>query len=130
MKSIDKKRLITLYCIGILLVGGCLFIFKILNANTLQLVFTSLCNSFFAVGGIILCLGLLIWCGNKGAFIGLTFTFRRMFFEKRRSEKAFQQRLSYSEYREKKLAKQKKYLHFIIVGVSFIIISIIFLLFI
>lgn len=129
MKKLDKKKLIILYAIGILLVGGCLFIFKILTANTLQLVFTSICNSFFAVGGIILCLGLLIWCGNKGAFVGLTYSFRRI-FEKRRSEKAFQQRLSYGEYREKKLEKQKEFLHFIVVGVSFIIISIIFLLFI
>lgn len=129
MKNLDKKRLIILYAVGIVLVGGCLFIYKILDANTLQLVFTSLCNSFFAVGAILLFLGLAIWCGNHGAYIGLTYNFRKI-FEKRKPEKAFQQRESYAQYRERKLSKQKAFMHFIIVGVSFIIISIVFLLFI
>lgn len=129
MKNLDKKKLIILYGISIVLVGVCLFIFNILTAYNLQLVFTSLCNSFFAVGGIMLCLGLLIWCGNKGVFIGLTYGFKRI-FEKRRSEKYFQNRQSYGDYRAQKLEKQKDFWPFIIVGVSFIIISIIFLLFI
>ena len=130
MKKIDKKKLIILYIIGIVLVGGCLFIFKILQANTLKLVFTSLCNSFFAVGAILLFFGLALWCANHGAFTGLTFRWRRI-FEKRKPEKAFQQqRKSYGEYRAERLEKQKPYLHFIVVGISFIIISIVFLLFI
>lgn len=129
MKKIDKKKLIILYAIGVLLVGGCLFVFKILEADTAKLVLTSFCNSFFVVGGILMFLGLAIWCANHGAFVGLTYSWKRI-FEKRRSEKAFQKRQKYSEYRESRLAKQKEFLHFIVVGVSFILISLVFLLFI
>lgn len=129
MKKCDIKSLLILYGISVVLVVGCLFIYKIHKADTVESVLTAICNSFFVVGGIILCLGLLILCGNKGAFIGLTYGFKRI-FEKRRFEKSFQERQSFGEYRASKLEKQKPYLHFIIVGVSYIIISIVFLLFI
>lgn len=127
MKNIDKKQLIITTLIGLVLVAGCLFIFKIHQADSASKVFTSICNSFFVVGGVYICLGLLTWCTNEGAFVGLTYSFHRI-FEKRRFEKTFQERPTYAEYREKKLAKQKTFAHFIIPGVCFIVISIIFLL--
>ena len=129
MKNIDKKKLFITLGVGVAFVVACLFVFNIQKADTTQLVLTSICNSFFVVGGIFVCFGLLIWCSNHGAFIGLQYGFK-MIFEKRRFEKSFQQRQSYGEFRASKLEKQKVFMHFIIVGVSFILISIIVLMFI
>lgn len=129
MKNIDLRKLLITTGVSIALVVGCLFIFKIHQADTTAKVLTSICNSFFVVGGIILCLGLLTWCSNHGAFIGLMYGFKTI-FERRRFEKSFQQRQSYGEYRESKLAKQKEFLHFVVVGVVFLILSIIIMFFI
>lgn len=129
MKNINLKKLLITTCVSIVLVVGCLFIFKIHEADTSAKVLTSICNSFFVVGGIVLCLGLLTWCSNHGAFIGLMYGFKTI-FERRRFEKSFQQRQSYGEYRASKLAKQKDFLHLILVGVAFLLISIIIMLFI
>ena len=129
MKKINLKKLLILTVVSVALIVGCLFIFKIHEADTTAKVLTSICNSFFVVGGIILCLGLLTWCTNHGAFVGLMYGFKTI-FERRRFEKSFQQRQSYAEYRESKLAKQKEFLHFILVGVVYLLISINIMLFI
>ena len=129
MKNIDLRKLLITTGVSIVLVVGALFIFKIHQADTTAEVLTSICNSFFVVGGIILCLGLLTWCSNHGAFIGLMYGFKTI-FERRRFENAFKQRQSYGEYRESKLAKQKDFLHFIVVGVVFLLLSIIIMVFI
>ena len=129
MKHIDMKKFIITSIVGVVLVVGCLFLYKIHVATNAAEVLTSICNSFFVVGGIFLCLGLLLWCSNHGAFIGLMYGFKQI-FERRKFEKAFQERQSYGEYRESKLAKQKAFLHFILIGVIFLLISIILIFFI
>ena len=85
MKNIDKKALLISSIIAVLLVTGCLFIYKIHQATTKAEVLTSICNSFFVVGGVYVLFGGLTWCSNHGAFIGLQYGFKRI-FEKRRFE--------------------------------------------
>ena len=129
MKNINIKKLIITAGVGVAFVVGCLFIYKIHVAQTTSEVLTSICNSFFVVGGIFLFLGLLLWCTNHGAFTGLSYGIKRI-FEGRRFEKSFQQREKYGDYRARKLSKQKDFLHFIIIGVIFLFISIIIIFFI
>ncbi len=129
MKNIDKKALLISSIIAVLLVTGCLFIYKIHQATTKAEVLTSICNSFFVVGGVYVLFGALTWCSNHGAFIGLQYGFKRI-FEKRRFEKSFENRQPYMEYRDSKLAKQKSYLHFILIGALFVAVSIVILFFI
>lgn len=129
MKKIFSKSLLFTFIAGLVLVTGCLFVFKIHEADTLAKVLTSFCNSMFIVGGLLMFFGLLIWCTNHGAFVGLQYGFKRI-FEKRRFQAAFEARQSYSEYRESKMAKHRPYADYIIVGVFFIIISIVIYFFI
>ncbi len=129
MKHIDIKKLIITSIVGVVLVVGCLFIYKIHVAVTTAEVLTSICNSFFVVGGIFLFLGLLLWCTNHGAFTGLTYGIKRV-FDGKRLVRNLKERETYGDYRARKLAKQKDYLHFILIGVIFLIISIILIFFI
>lgn len=129
MKNISKKEWLVAMLVSIVITIIALFIFNITNVLTKSDIFKCLCNSFFVSGFIVLDFGLLTWCSNQGAFVGLTYGFRQI-FEKRRFEKAFLERESYGSYRERKLKNQKNCLHMIIIGLGFIAISIIFLLFV
>lgn len=129
MKDISLKQWLISLGVAILMVVACLFIFKITSADTAVKVLTCLCNSFFITGGVVLCFGLLIWCANHGSFTGLSYGFKQI-FEKRRFEKQFEKRERYGEYRERKLKNQHEFMHMIIVGLGFVVISFIFLLFI
>lgn len=126
MKDISAKAWIIVILINLLMVVGCMFIYKILEADTTEKVFTCLCNSCFVGGAFMFGFGLLVWCANQGAFIGIQYGVKQI-FEKRQSPSKFEKRKSYAEYRSEKLKKKANFEHMLIVGASFIALSLIFL---
>jgi len=125
MKDTTLKEWIITISTTIAMFVGAMFIYKINEAATSEEVFKCLCNSAFVSGALIFGFGLLVWCANQGAFVGLQYGVKQI-FEKRRFEKGFESRKSYAEYRESKMKKQVRFKHMLVVGTFFIALSIIF----
>ncbi len=119
MKNL-KKYLITML-IGLAAVAMILWSKDILNQTEAVAVYHILCDAFFAVGVIILCIGLLIFSSNEGTFDILVYgvsTFVGMF--KKNYEKKYD---TFYDYRADREDKKIKFGYLLICGLILLAVS-------
>ena len=92
-----------------------------------KLIFHILCDGFFVVGVVLVCIGLLIFSSNEGTFAGLTYSVKSFIdlFRKTGMKK-------YDSYYDYKAARTEKKIPFgflLICGLLFIAVSLVMLYF-
>ena len=86
------------------------------------------CDSFFVSGSLLTCVGLLVYCSSKGAFLAFRYLIHTALVNHNWSRTKFKDRKTYREYREEKLANPHEVPSYILhVGLIFVAISLIFL---
>lgn len=87
---------------------------------------TDLCDAFFVPGIIMAGFGLLIFATNGGAFDMLAFGVRKLFdlFKKDLTKVKYR---TFYDYREAQKEKKRSFLNLVIVGVGFLLASMVFL---
>lgn len=121
--SVAKKYII----LGIVDIA-CLFAFAlfrgVFSAPNAVHVYHILCDDFFVIGVLNVCIGLFIWVTNEGAFDMINYGMRKfwglMF-------KSFDKYADFIDYKESKSGKNMFFLNFVLYGVLFIVIAYIFL---
>ncbi len=128
MKPNVRRYLISI-CVGIILVCAILLIRNIFaqtDVNEILIIFN---DAFFISGMCLTCVGGLVFVSNKGMFhmlgygISMLFNVRRWDINKRKYK-------DYYEYKEAKSAKQHSYAYLLIVGLAFIAVALILLIWI
>jgi len=119
------KILITL-AVGLAVSFGVMLFSGIFVANGAKSVLRILTDAFFVCGVLFGGIGLLRLISNQGTFDGIAYAGRSAlgFLI---PPAALDKGMTYSKYVEKRREKVKTFLHFIIAGVIFIVVSIIFL---
>lgn len=95
-------------------------------AKSGRLLMMDLCDAFFVPGVIMTCFGLLVFATNGGTFDMLAFGVRKLFDLFKRDLTKVKYRTFY-DYREAQKEKKRSFLNFLIVGLLFVIISVVFL---
>jgi len=98
------------------------------NYESIQELYSCLCDSFCVSGMLTLCASALIWVSNEGIFDGVGFTFSNFF--KLRSRSYELKKETYSEYKDRKHPKDKKISaikELLITGLSLLAIGLVFL---
>ncbi len=86
------------------------------------------CDAFFVSGVVFICLGALVYCSNKGAFLAFRYLIHITLVTHNWSRTKFKDRQTYKDYREEKLANPKDVPSYLLhVGLVFTAISVIFL---
>ncbi len=121
-----KKYLITILC-GLAGVAYVLWLKDIFNQTETKMIFHILCDGFFVVGVVKVCIGLLIFSSNEGTFAGLTYSVKSFIdlFRKPGMKK-------YASYHDYKAARTEKKIPFgflLICGLCFIMVSLVMLYF-
>ena len=100
---------------------------NIFAAETKAQVFTILCDAFFVPGVLLLCVGLLMYAANEGIFNAISYGMKILgrSFRGKKDEKIIDE--EFHEYHARVSQKKMKIKHFLLVGVIYFVISIIFM---
>ncbi len=120
----------TLIALGIYTLAGSLAAFLVAWGRGLfaglgaRFVLMTLCDSFFTVGILTFCWGVLIWTANGGIWDGLTFTFKTAFGRIRRDFES--ERKTFADYQKEREAKARSPRNpllggLILIGIAFVI---------
>ncbi len=120
----------TLIALGIYTLAGSLAAFLVACGQGLfaglgiRFVLMTLCDSFFTVGILIFCWGVLIWTANGGVWDGLTYTFKTAFGRIKRDFES--ERKTFGDYQKEREAKARSPRNtllggLILMGISFVI---------
>ena len=115
-----RKYFITLI-VGLAAVAGIAWAKDILAQTEARRVFHILCDSFFAVGTVMCCAGVLIFSGNEGTFDMLKYgvsSFLDLFRAK--SQKKYD---TFFDYRESRSGKKIRFGFLLICGLIFLAVS-------
>ncbi len=84
------------------------------------------CDAFFVSGVLITCIGGLVFVSNGGVFDMLAYGMRTFFesFKKNVTDRKYR---TYYDYKESKKDKKRNFGFLVVVGVAFIVISLVFL---
>lgn len=85
-----------------------------------------LSDGFLISGGIVFCLGLLVWAGSKGAYDGISYGISNIINMRwTNSRMDWHKKESFADYRERKKGKRKStiWAPILIVGAAFMIVS-------
>ncbi len=121
-----KKYLITFLC-GFAGVLGILWMKDVFSQTEMSAIFHILCDSFFVVGVLMVCIGLLIFTCNEGALDGLSYGVKAFvnLFRKTGLKKYD----SYFDYKAARSEKKTPFGHLVISGLFFIAVSLVMLYF-
>ena len=89
-----------------------------------------LSDGFLIAGGVVFCLGLLVWAGSKGAYDGLSYGVSNIINMRWTNNRMdWHKKESFADYRERKKEKRKQtvWIPILIVGAVFMIVSFAFL---
>lgn len=119
-----KNYLITLV-IGLIASLFIMFIKSVFHAEDNKEIMKILCDSFFVPGVLILCFGLLVVASNGGTFDMLTYGVIRFFsFFKKDATSKYK---TFYDYRKAQQSSPRQFLYLVLVGLFYIIISLIFM---
>lgn len=122
--SNTKKYLITI-SVGIALTFGIALLRKLSSATELVEIMLILCDSFFVTGILLTCLGLLVVSSNLGAFDMLVYGMTSFIdYFRKKSERKYE---TFYDYRVSREKNKGSFAYLLIIGVCFIIVSLIFL---
>ena len=109
-------------------VGGVLIALSrgIFREEELDMIITIISDAFFIPGVLLICVGLIVYASNEGLFLSISYGFKAIgrTITAKKDEKLMDEK--YHEYYARQIQKKVKCKHLLIVGVVFVIISLVF----
>ncbi len=124
--KINKTKLYICFGVSLAIAIAVLVIKGIFSSTTVKETAMILSDSFFLGGALILVVAGLVWASDHGVSDGIGYSFSKLFSLRKRDYE--EKKESYSEYKDRKHARKSSVIEFLISGLSFVLISIIFLL--
>lgn len=123
--KINKTKLLICFGVSLAITIAVLVIKGIFSSTTVKETAMILSDSFFLGGALILVVAGLVWASDHGVSDGIGYSFSKLFNLRKRDYE--EKKESYSEYKDRKHARKSSVIEFLISGLSFVLISILFL---
>ena len=124
--KVNKTKLLICFGVSAVITIAVLLIKGVFSAETTKEMVMILSDAFFLGGALILVVAGLVWASDNGVSDGIGYSFSKLFNLRKRDYEEHKE--SYSEYKDRKHAKKSSVIEFLISGVSFVFISVVFLL--
>ena len=124
MKKLDKIKFLICFGVGLVVAVALLFIKGVFSAETAKETFMILSDAFFFAGAMLLIVAGLVWASDNGVSDGIGYSFSKLFNLRKRDYEDHKE--SYSEYKERKHTKKSSIVEFLISGMNFVAISVVF----
>ena len=128
MKKLNVKlkgtKLIICFAVEVVIAVALLLIKGVFSATTAKETFMILSDAFFFAGAIMLVAAGLVWASDNGVSDGIGYSFSKLFSLRKRNYEDHKE--TYSEYKERKHTRKSSIVEFLIPGLSFVAISVIF----
>ena len=125
MKKINNIKLLICFGVGLVIATALLLIKGVFSAETAKETFMILSDAFFVGGALLLVTAGLVWASDNGVSDGIGYSFSKLFNLRKRDYEEHKE--TYSEYKDRKHARKSSVVEFLISGVCFVAISIVFL---
>ena len=98
----------------------------IFQEDELDMIITIVSDAFFIPGVLLICVGLIVYASNEGLFLSISYGFKAIgrTITAKKDEKLMEEK--YHEYYARQMEKKTKCKHFIIVGLAFVVVSLMF----
>lgn len=98
----------------------------IFQEKEIDMIITIISDAFFIPGVLLICIGLIVYASNEGLFLSISYGFKAIgrTITAKKDEKLMDEK--YHEYYARQIQKKTKCKHFLIVGVAFVVISLLF----
>lgn len=98
----------------------------IFQEDELDMIITIISDAFFIPGVLLICVGLIVYASNEGLFLSIAYGFKAIgrTITAKKDEKLMEEK--YHEYYARQMEKKTKCKHFLIVGLVFVVISLLF----
>lgn len=98
----------------------------IFQEDELDMIITIVSDAFFIPGVLLICVGLIVYVSNEGLFLSISYGFKAIgrTITAKKDEKLMEEK--YHEYYARQMEKKTKCKHFIIVGLAFVVVSLVF----
>ena len=98
----------------------------IFQEDEIDMVITIISDAFFIPGVLLICVGLIVYASNEGLFLSISYGFKAIgrTITAKKEEKLMDEK--YHEYYARQIQKKSKCKHFLIVGLAYVIISLLF----
>ena len=98
----------------------------IFREDELDMIITIVSDAFFIPGVLLICVGLIVYASNEGLFLSISYGFKAIgrTITAKKDEKLMEEK--YHEYYARQMEKKTKCKHFIIVGLAFVVVSLVF----
>ncbi len=123
--KINRTKLLVCFGVSAVITIALLLVKGVFSAQTSKEVYMILSDAFFLGGALILVAAGLVWTSDNGVSDGIGYSFSKLFNLRKKDYEDHKE--SYSEYKERKHTKKSSIIEFLISGLSFVIISVIFL---
>ena len=124
--KVNKTKLLICFGVSAVITIAVLLIKGVFSAETTKEMVMILSDAFFLGGALILVVAGLVWASDNGVSDGIGYSFSKLFNLRKRDYEEHKE--SYSEYKDRKHSKKSSVIEFLISGVSFVFISVVFLL--
>ena len=98
----------------------------IFQEDEIDMVITIISDAFFIPGVLLICVGLIVYASNEGLFLTISYGFKTIgrTFTAKKDEKLMDEK--YHEYYARQIQKKAKCKHFLIIGLIFVVLSLVF----
>ena len=98
----------------------------IFQEDELDMIITIISDAFFIPGVLLVCVGLIVYASNEGLFLSISYGFKAIgrTITAKKDEKLMDEK--YHEYYARQMEKKTKCKHFLLVGLAFVVISLLF----
>lgn len=98
----------------------------IFQEDELDMIITIISDAFFIPGVLLICVGLIVYASNEGLFLSISYGFKTIgrTITAKKDEKLMEEK--YHEYYARQIEKKTKCKHFLLVGLVFVVISLVF----
>ena len=124
MKKLNNIKLLICFGVGLVVAVALLFIKGVFSVETAKETFMILSDAFFFAGAMLLIAAGLVWASDNGVSDGIGYSFSKLFNLRKRDYEDHKE--SYSEYKERKHTKKSSIVEFLISGMNFVAISVVF----
>ena len=98
----------------------------IFQQDEIDMVITIISDAFFIPGVLLICVGLIVYASNEGLFLSISYGFKAIgrTITAKKDEKLMDEK--YHEYYARQIQKKAKCKHFLLVGLFFVVVSLVF----
>lgn len=98
----------------------------IFQEDEIDMIITIISDAFFIPGVLLVCVGLIVYASNEGLFLTISYGFKTIgrTITAKKDEQLMEEK--YHEYYARQMEKKSKCKHFLIVGLVFVVISLLF----